>query len=758
MKKSILIRVLSLCMALCTVLGCLAILSASADESDDTSAVDLDNDTGSLTYEVSEDGSTVTISYLVNGERVSYTVPNNNNYTSGGLVGTDDLDRSLYTTADENIVSINSKEGERYVGLFYFLWQGEHGDNGIFDMQKILDEQGSEVAGSLSASGKYGPVGAMHWFAEPLYGYYYANDSWVHRKHAELLTNANIDFLYFDVTNGYEYTNNALSVMEQLHILNEQGYDAPQVVFYTNSAADTVVRRLYDNIYSKGLYEDTWFCIDGKPVIIAPESANINGFFTTKTNQWPNESTKTNSWPWMDFQWPQRTFKGITDGEKDGRDAISVSIAQHAGNTVFSTGALYGYIYNRGRSFDAKRANDKTLQEAWQAVQDDPTLSYQGLNFQAQWDRAIDKDATYVLVTGWNEWVAQRQDGAQTLGDADKVAFVDTYSVEYSRDAEMMRGGYFDNYYMQLAFNVQRYKGTAPIIVQDNRQAIDINGDFSQWDSIAVTYHDPKGDTADRNSIGFGKTKYENTTGRNDIVASKVVSDTKNIYFYVETADPITEADTSTTWMQLYLNVDGEQTGWYGYDYIVNYSPEADGKTTVAKYFGEDNSFDFAIESSVSYKIEGNKMMVAVPQSALGIEENHYRELCLQFKWVDSDSYITTMEEFYCDGDCAPLGRMNYVYQNYIPGVSEVKYPELESETEAPTEAPTGVPTETPTEAPTETDAESDDSNSDSAESNDETATEEELLGCESLIGGSALLVLAGLCGGAVLTLKKREE
>ncbi len=28
-----------------------------------------------------------------------------------------------------------------------------------------------------------------------LYGYYYANDAWVMRKHAELLTMANIDFL-----------------------------------------------------------------------------------------------------------------------------------------------------------------------------------------------------------------------------------------------------------------------------------------------------------------------------------------------------------------------------------------------------------------------------------------------------------------------------------------------------------------------------------------------------------------------------------
>ena len=376
MRKSFLLRCLALCMILCTALGCFAIVGTGAENQP---AADPDNDPGSLTYTVSEDGSTVTITYLLNGEKVSYTVPNNHNYTSGGLVGTDDLGRKLYTTADENIVSINSKEGERYVGLFYFLWHGEHGDSGIFDMQKILDEQGAEVAGSISQSGKYGPVGAMHWFAEPLYGYYYANDEWVHRKHAELLTQANVDFLYFDVTNGYYYLNNALSVMKACHELNEQGFDAPQVVFYTHTGAENVVRGLYNDIYSKGLYEDTWFRIDGKPVIIAPYEANINDFFTIKREQWPNEDTHQNSWPWMDFNWPARVFSGLdADKKKDGRDAISVSVAQHAGNTIFSTSALYGFTGNRGRSFCAPKNNDKTRQEAWEAAQNDPNSVLSG--------------------------------------------------------------------------------------------------------------------------------------------------------------------------------------------------------------------------------------------------------------------------------------------------------------------------------------------------------------------------------------------
>ena len=40
---------------------------------------------GSLVYTPSSDGKSVTISYLDGGETVSYTVPNNKAYLSGGL-------------------------------------------------------------------------------------------------------------------------------------------------------------------------------------------------------------------------------------------------------------------------------------------------------------------------------------------------------------------------------------------------------------------------------------------------------------------------------------------------------------------------------------------------------------------------------------------------------------------------------------------------------------------------------------------------
>ena len=728
-----------------------------------------DNYEGTLTYTPSADGKYMTISYEVNGETLSYTVPNNNNYLFGGYAGTDDLGRPLY---DSNEVGVY-EDGKRYVGLFYFLWHGQHGDDGVFDLQKIIDEEGVQAAGSLDC-GRYGPEGAMHWFAEPLYGYYYASDKWVLRKHVELLTMANIDFLYLDVTNGYTYRNNALELMKILHEFNQKGFDAPQIVFYTHTNASGVVNELYNEIYKKNLYPDTWFCLDGKPVIVAPCSANINNFFTIQQDQWPRYEAnlyKENGWPWMDFEWPQRVFLD----ENGQPNAISVSIAQHSGpRTTFSLSSLYSDMTSRGRSFSMMGATlNESLRLSYEAWQADPSLTNYGLNFQAQWDHALSTDAPIILVTGWNEWVAQRQPSAGTS----YVVFVDTASMEFSRDAEMMRGGYFDNYYMQLIYNVQRAKGTAPIVVQDGRKAIDLDGSFDQWNDIVVSYKDAIGDTADRRATGFGQKTYTNTSGRNDIQCAKVTADTKNLYFYVKTSANISARSTNSSWMQLYLNVDGrnpdtgKETGWGGYDFIVNYYAKDDTTTSVAKHVGADGGYTFVSVGNVNYRVAGNEMMIAVPLSMLGVDD--YKEINLEFKWADSDTFYEEIEDFYCDGDVAPLGRLNYVYQNYIPGVSGV---ETETETESATEMeterePGGVvesATEVVTEAETEpatentTDDDTDTTvDSESAEDFSDTKTETETnaptAGCKAVFGMAAIPVVMAL-GGAALICRKRED
>jgi hypothetical protein len=257
----------------------------------------------------------------------------------------------------------------------------------------------------------------------------------------------------------------------------------------------------------------------------------------------------------------------------------------------------------------------------------------------------------------------------------------------------MMKGGYFDNYYMQLVYNIQRLKGAAPVIVQDARNAVNVTGSFDIWEKVLVTYTDPANDMLDRDAYGFGRVKYTNTTGRNDILASKVTADTKNVYFYAETREYITMFDNNSTWMQLFLDVDCDaNTGWYGYDYIVNYGAKDEFTTTVARYNGTDGAYSFEVVGEVNYRAKENKMMIAVPMEMLGITNPN--GIKLQFKWADSDSKIETMEQFYTDGDAAPLGRLNYTYQNCIdPKTAEQYVPSTET-TEQSTDEVSGEVTD----------------------------------------------------------------
>ncbi len=615
-----------------------------------------DNYEGTLNITYSEDGKYATISYGQGENAVSYTVPNNEINLFGGYAGTDDVGRSLFDASQIGVVS-----EDHDVGIFYFLWHGEHGDNGIYNMQQIIDQVGAEAAGDPNCE-LWGAPYDWHWWGEPLYGYYYADDNWVVRKHVELLINAGIDFLYFDTTNGFPYTENALKLMAILHDFNKMGYDAPEVVFYTNSNAQDCVREIYEKIYAPGFYKDTWYMLDGKPLIVAPYEANIDDFFTVKLNQWPTEAPKENGWPWMDFEWPQRVYNDANGNPS----VINVSAAQHSGSICFSDSALYGDKSNLGRSFAADANTAKTRTSYYKELEKSPNLFVQGINFQAQWDRAIEADVPFVLVTGWNEWIAQR------MNDPTKVGFMDCASYEFSRDTEMMKGGYFDNYYMQLAYNIQRLKGAAPVIVQDARNAVNVTGSFDVWEKVLITYTDPIKDMLDRDTYGFGGIKYTNQTGRNDIAASKVTADTKNVYFYVQTRENIAAAEADSSWMQLFLSTGGE--GWYGYDYIINYSAKDEFTTTVARYNGTDGAFSYEVIGEVSYRVKGNQMMIAVPLEMLGI--TNPKGIKFDFKWVDSTSKMTTMEQFYTDGDTAPLGRLNYTFQNcFDPKTAEQYVP-----------------------------------------------------------------------------------
>ncbi len=575
------------------------------------------------------------------GSFTAYTGPFSD--VNGALAGVDDLGRELLY--DDQTKDLNDKQ----VGIFYFLWQGEHGTAGPYDNYKIAtqtpDSLKSEEAWKKNGGGN---VGAHHFWGEPLFGYYKSSDQWVMRKHLQMLTDAGVDFIVFDATNAYPYTERVKQLIEVWYEYLEMGFDVPKLAFYTNSNSgntmNTIYKGLYNNKRVKDKYprlDELWYKWNGKPMIIGisnEASDEIKEFFTIKESTWPNAGRTDNGFPWMEFN---RLLSDDAVYGVDGRKEVcNVSIAQHSATITMSYTAWYG-ANDRSRSWH-DGAND-TSEDAilW------------GYNFAEQWEWALKQDTEMIFITGWNEWVAQRQ----PVSDKNRpIVFVDCADPNTSRDAEPMRGLFGDNYYMQICYYVSQYKGAANRVNVGASQTIDINGDFSQWDNASITakYLDYKNDTVDRDAKGFGNLTYTNTTGRNDIVNMKVAKDENNLYFYVDTAENLTTPE-GDTWMTLFIDSSSKDTAkWYGYDYKID---PASGNV-----YKCDNSSAWTQIAKATVKYEGNKLMLSVARKDIGIGAG----VDIQFKWADNyqKNELGTYDvwSFYCDGDAAPYGRLNYVF------------------------------------------------------------------------------------------------
>ena len=543
---------------------------------------------------------------------------------------------------------------DKYVGIFYFIWQGAHGydehgkgmrkDEGV--IQKSGDEKASpyDISKMLKANPnnpQYGPINAFHHWGEPYFGYYLPDDEWVIRKHAQMLSDAGVDVIILDVTNAAIYLPQVTKIATVYRQMRKEGLSTPYFAFIVNSKPQQTVNRLYDSIYDKGLFKDLWFYWKGKPLLLAPpenQSQQVKDFFNirqswawSKNQEWFGNGK--DKWTWLDhtpqsYGWHER---------KDKPEQISVSIAEHP-------------VSNIGRSFhDGKEPEVKQ--------------SSKGLYFEEQWKRALAVDPEFVFVTGWNEWVAMRFDNGNAktfLGKTIKKGetyFVDLYNQEYSRDIEPMKGGFADDYYYQLVNNIRKFKGTREIPTYQEMNKITIDGDFKYWDQVKAVFYDDKDDTFHRNHPGYGSIKeYVNNTGRNDIVMAKVATDDNYISFYVETAKPITGYGTPN-WMNLFININNEKLdNWEGYQFLINGNPESKTSTTVAKSLGGWKWEDI---TKVSYKIDGNEMEVKIPKKSLNINS---ADFTLDFKWADNVPAKDGVINFLDKGDAAPNARFNYRY------------------------------------------------------------------------------------------------
>lgn len=549
---------------------------------------------------------------------------------------------------------------DKKVGIFYFIWQGAHGydESGYFggdiqppsasDVNSPYDISVLERGHADPQTIAFGPKGAMHHWGKPYLDYYVANDKWVIRKHAQMLKAAGVDVIFIDLTNGYAYLPVVKTICSVYQQMLREGNRTPQISFILNTNPQLPIQELL-TLYKSGTYDRLWYKMNGRPLILAPlldYGPEINNYFTFRYcwydtkfgygGSWYGDGT--NRWSWGEFS-PQRNVK----------EEVPVMVASHP-------------LWDVGRSYTG---NSPAGQGGHQPHNTTAEQRAAGTYFKQQFQQALRYDPDMIFITGWNEWVAQRQIAdypMQFMGSPIKKGdsyFVDCYNHEYSRDVEPCADDFKDIYYYYMADYVRRYKGMKPVAPVREIHRIAIDGKFDDWTPLGTRYQDYRFDTEARDHWGFGykNRSLKNDTGRNDIYRCKVATDAQNLYFHVETVDPITPSG-DPRWMRLFIDVKGSTApDWEGFQWVVNNRVASDTQTTLQRSKGGWNWEEVA---TLDYAVDGRQMEIAIPLARLGIDNP--REFTVDFKWIDNAVVDGDICECMRDGDAAPDSRFRYRY------------------------------------------------------------------------------------------------
>ena len=563
---------------------------------------------------------------------------------NGGETATDALGRRLVTPSEAGL-----PKKDKYVGLFYLIWTDSlHGFHTDYDVTKAYacDPENPSL-------GKHGD---FCWWAEPETGYHVSDDVWQIKRDMRYFAMAGIDFIYLDFTNGYIYEKSLRALLDACLELRAAGQMTPYIVPWALAEADRNAPGyglvdIYEMFYKDEKYRDLWFYWEGKPLAMlkndgkggmsAFNSKELTDFFTFRISwpgyAWPGEEVGSGYKFWGDgwlanFEY----FYGYTD-DPGKSECVGIGVA---GFATPGSG-------RSGHTYSQRQYLDRFLET--------PTMG-EGIMLGENFEEMLQKnpETDVLIISRWNEW------GAQNLNLLD-FGFCDQFNREYSRDIEPMKGGYTDNYFYQMCNIIRRFKGVLPAD-EPTPMTVDLTGSFDRWQSVAPVFYDFEGDTEFRDEPDVTLTfRYQNFTGRNDIVESRFTSDEGMVYAYVRTAAPITDPKEGKNWMLLFLDTDdNKSTGWEGYDFLVNYDVIDDSATTLCAY--RNNAWQEI--GTVSYRVEGCEMMLAIPRSALGLTADTFT---VNFHWLDNVTDIYDLHSWFTTGDSAPDRRNNYTLTFTIP-------------------------------------------------------------------------------------------
>lgn len=577
-------------------------------------------------------------------------------------VATDALGRSL-PTAEEYPIKTDGKS--RTVGIFYITWHTPDHHDGqpyTYDVSKRIEADSMCTRGNPDF-----PYATYHW-GEPEYGYFLSRDRYVIFHDLSMLADAGVDVLIMDVTNAVCYWDEWEAIFQTMQQMKALGSKVPKFCFWAfNGNVIDVVQSLYERFYKTPRYQDCWFYWDGKPLLLynATPTVDANPGGGQHGKDYSDEVkqffTLRNMW-WGYHSWAGAPYVGGEDkwsfgyelndkkvaalkpeelcSKHQGRlEEMAVTPAQHPISIV-------GKSWQRETlepSLDGKDMPERAF-VPWIGEERDCPTQY-GIYFQERWDEALQVDPDFIYLNDWNEWTAGKyRNGKDPSGRTDlhidflgrednPFYFVDQYNAEFNRTIAPMKGGWTDNYYMQMVQNIRRYKGVAPFTVHHGYQHITLDGNLDEWEQDS-SFLDTRGDVIHRDWDGYGDHHYIDQSGRNDIIRCLVALDRKNIYFAAETAESLTPS-TDANWMLLFIDTD------------------------------EDGIYDYTIkpgEGLYPFAVGEKSLELALPRKLLGKQGRH---VCFRFKWADNPNDVLPLKSdggsyLFTGGDTAPNRRFSY--------------------------------------------------------------------------------------------------
>lgn len=574
---------------------------------------------------------------------------------------TDDMGRKVADYEEAGAV----KTDTRAVGIMYWNWFGNATAEKARYIISEIEKNNPGAAGNYNHPA-WDPMGAFAW-GEPILGCYDGLDYWVHYRHAKMLANAGVDAIFFDYTNGGNtFIHELNTVASALRDAKKDGVNIPRMSAMNTMGTDPELNyracmSIYFDAFCEHDYSDVWYYWEGRPLLFGGTPmyakeyvkgkdavrqtalSEMDGFFTERYQGNRNgapakrvDDKGTAEWMWLE-NFPQ-VLRSKDDTGRAEFMSVGVAINQSTILGLSQTG-VFSDPYNKGRGFSEVFGEDYS-----------ENGKRMGYFFREQAALALSAAPKFVYIDGWNEWTTARN---ADYGGFEN-SFVDLYDEENSRDFEPSRSGLKDDYYNLMVDFIRKYKGVRPAPVASGAKTIDVSGDASQWDGVGPEFINTAS-AKTRDSYGFptakgaGLTHYT-TTVNNAICRAKVSFDGEMLYFMAQTENAIKTG--TNDWMYLYINTDrNHATGWEGYDYAVNVG----GAGTVSAF--DTQAFSPRTVGSAKYKVDGNKLMLAIPQALLG----ETGTVDLEFKWTDSVPGGDLLS-FYEDGSSAPLGRFNYLY------------------------------------------------------------------------------------------------